>query len=272
MTPNKTHIKSIKITLIFIVYIASYTSYGNSETVLISTAEYPPGYSEYSPYYGYAMHVVIESFSLVGVKVNPDFVSWKRAYEDAKEGKRYDATCCWFLSKDRTDNFHISEPVTVEGFSFFHLKSYKFNWNNLNDLAGINIGASRGYTLGDDFYAAEKHGNLKVQWVKEAKQSLGKLLLGRVDIVPLDSIVGYELLRNSFSPQEIALVTHHSKPLRRSTTHLLFPKTKEKNSKRLQELFNKGLKELKKSGKHKIIIENAMNGKYKVTANKWKDN
>lgn len=257
--------------LLLIVFASSKLAYAN-ETLSIATGDYPPGYSEYAPHYGYTLHVVEEAFAQVGIEVKYHFLPWKRAFEDTRLGESYDATCCWFLSEDRETFFYVSDPVIeTEGFYFFHLKEKAFDWHQLSDLQPLRIGATRGYTLGDEFYAAEAAGELEVMWVNQDIQALRMLRLGRVDIVPLDTMAGYELIRKNFTPEEQALFTHHAFPLLQSPTHLLFPKAREEESLRLRQQFNEGLQRLKASSAFDAIMDDAMSGYYQIGDRVWQE-
>lgn len=239
------------------------------ETVVISTGEYPPAYSLYSPHYGYTNHIVTEAFALADIEVDVQFMPWKRAYERARMG-RIPATCCWFYTADRQANFHASDPIINEGFYFYHLKSFDFDWQDLDDLSDLAIGGTREYSYTDAFYQAIDEQRLTVEWVNSDLQSLRKLLAGRIDIVPIDKMVGEELLRSHFSPEERAQFTYHEKPLLDSNVHLLFPKTNDESSQDLLERFNEGLRQLKDSGRYDEILEAAMSGYYKQQSSHWR--
>lgn len=241
------------------------------ETIRVSVGEYPPAYSEYSLHYGYIPHILTRAYNLVGIQVKLEFLPWKRAYQNAKEGQ-FDATCCWFSSRQRQQDFFLSDAISnTEGFYFFHLKSYNFDWQTLKDLQGIPIGATSGYTFGEEFYRAEKEGKLTVQWVNADQQSLGKLFKKRIAIAPIDINTGYELLRRYFPAQQAQLVTHHPKALRRTPTYFLLSRNKgqQEKSQRLMALFNKGLKLLKQNGEYDKIIADVRRGEYAMKPEKW---
>jgi polar amino acid transport system substrate-binding protein len=246
----------------------SFSSGFARDTVHVSTGEYPSGYSEYSPHYGFNLHIVTEAFALVDIQVIYHFFPWGRAFEQSKTGE-LSATCCWYPHKSRTKYFYLSDTVFAERISLFHLKDYKFDWDTVADLKRIRIGATIGVSLGEELNAQEKTGGFMIQRVPNDVFSFKKLLIGRVDVVPVDNIIGYELIRSNFSSEEMALFTHHKKSLFSATIHLAFPKSTEERSKRLLSLFNQGLKLLKENGQYDKIIENAVAGKYNKMQEKW---
>lgn len=256
-------IKILKISFILLYISFFQTIY--AETIIISSGEYKPGYSEYAPHYGYVNHIVIEAFKAQGLEVNMAFNPWIRSYRDAKEGNVAIASCCWFLNAERKKDFFISDKVTDNDFVFFHLKSKKFNWNSYKDLRKYRLGIPRGYTLPDGLIDEIKAGNIKVDWSASDEQVLRKLFMGRVDsaVTGIDS--GYE---TKMSVEEMKNLTHHKKILRLSGVYLLFSK-KNKESKLLMMKFNKGLKVIRENGKLDEIIINSKAGFYKRLSEKW---
>jgi polar amino acid transport system substrate-binding protein len=147
-------------------------------------------------------------------------------------------------------------------YVFFHLKSYSFNWDNIDDPQGIKIGGTFEYNYGEAFQQAEKTGKIEVQRVATDEKNFEKLLIGRIQIFPNDLDVGYDMLRKIFTPEQVQLFTHHLKPVRAEPHRLLLSK-KIKRNKRMMELFNKGLKRLKASGKVEQYLAESRRGEYK---------
>ena len=87
------------------------------------------------------------------------------------------------------------------------------------------------------------------------------LLRRRIDVFPANLDAGLGLLNSKFKQEDIDLITYHPLPLDQSPLVLMFSKKVEKN-KHLLKLFNKGLKQLKESGKFDQIVENSRQGKY----------
>ena len=145
------------------------------ETVTIaSNCDASPGWSEYSKHYGFILHIVTEAFKVKGVQVEVIWYnSWKRAFEQAKK-KEADSTCCWFFVEERTKGFYYSDPVTEDAQVFFHLKSFKFDWNTVDDLKGIQIGGNTGFFYGDEFNEAEKTGKITMDRARNYDQNLKK--------------------------------------------------------------------------------------------------
>jgi polar amino acid transport system substrate-binding protein len=69
---------------------------------------------------------------------------------------RVDGTFLWFASEERAIEFHISDPVVNIEYLFFFLKTSNFSWQTMEDLRGLQIGATDGYDYGEDFASAEQ--------------------------------------------------------------------------------------------------------------------
>lgn len=132
-----------------------------------------------------------------------------------------------------------------------------FNWENLEDLKSISVGGTIGY-----FYqAAFKQSKLDVQWVSTDEANLKKLLLGRIDVFPANIDSTYYMLQENFSADDIKSIKYHKRPLSTAPSSLIFFK-KIKRNERLIRLSNKGLKQLKDSGKYDKYFEESRNGDY----------
>jgi len=242
------------------------------ETITIaSNGNASPGWSEYSKHYGFIVHIATEAFSLMGVQVKMEWYSaWKRAFEQAKKNEA-DSTCCWFFVEERTKDFYYSDPVAEEAQVFFHLKSFKFDWNTVDDLKGIQIGGNTGFHYGDEFEEAEKTKKITVDRARSYGHNLKKLLAGRTQIYPAASITAYDHLRNLFPPETVDLFTYHPKPLLKKQLHLLISKKMDKKrAMHLLSLFNRGLKQLKENGTYAKILKDAEMGVYNKMDEKWK--
>ncbi|MCP4162740.1 MAG: ABC transporter substrate-binding protein [Deltaproteobacteria bacterium] len=183
-----------------------------------------------------------------------------------KEGE-WDATCCWAKTKERDKYIIFSEPVHPDETVFFHLKKYKFDWQSVEDLKGIEIGATISYSYSNEFEAAEKEGKLMIERVPSDVLNFRKLLKGRIQIFPLAKDVGYVILNKAFKPEDIQKITHHRKPTRIAYLRLAFSRN-HKRSKKMKAIFNKGLNLLKRSGKYDKYFKESREGKYiKGTSN-----
>ncbi len=256
---------------IFLLLSFSTITVAEETITIASNGNASPGWSEYSKHYGYILHIATEAFALAGIQVKMKwYPSWKRAFCEAKNNED-DSTFCWLFVEERTKNFYYSDPVNEETQVFFHLKSYKFDWNTVDDLKGIQIGGNTGFHYGADLDEAEKKGKIMMDRARSYEQNLKKLLAGRIQIYPAATITAYEHLNNNFPPDVVNLITYHPKPLLQKQLHFLLPiKMDKKRAIRLLSLFNQGLQRLKETGTYDKIMKDAEKGIYKKMAKKWK--
>lgn len=230
-------------------------------TLRLTTSEFAPSYSEKLKHFGLVPHIVTEAFALEGVKVEFTSFPWARAYSYVKSGK-WDGSCCWFNKAERHAEAFHSEPVIFSTYVFFHLKNYEFDWKTLDDLKDIQIGGTIEYTYSKDFREAEEAGKILVERAPSDVINFRKLLRGRIDIFPQNTEVGFDNLLNNFTPEERELITFHPQPIVKQGVHLLLSKKDPKNEK-MMELFNRGLKRLRDSGKIDQFVKASRRGEYK---------
>lgn len=220
-----------------------------NEVTQFANGEWPPYMSQDLPYGGFASRIVYEAYALSGINIQYKWLPWKRALTEAEKGL-VDGTVGWIFSKERDKKFLFSNPVFSQEMVFFHLKKYSFDWEKIEDLRNIKIGATIGYgDYGEAFIQAEASAVIKVERVRTDEQNFGKLLTGRIQVFPLAKEVGDYILKKKFKPQQAESITYNKKPIHIQKYYILFSKRK-KNSLLLQQKFNEGLEVLIKSGKY----------------------
>ena len=232
------------------------------ETIRITTGEFSPWTSETLKYQGFTNRVIREAFKLEGYEVEFTFYPWKRAYESAKSGEKFHATSYWYPSDERAADFHYSDPIQTDATVFFHLKDKPPpEWETLDDLKGMRIGATAGFTYTAEFWDAAKSKRLAIEEAPDDVLNFKKLLKGRIDLFPSDPLVGRKILQENFGTKEIANVTYHDKPMVAPTGHLLFSR-KLANGGELVAAFNRGLAKLRDSGRYTLFQTDLIAGKY----------
>lgn len=253
--------KIVRLLSVILILITVITNGYAEERIRLASGEWYPYQSENLKYGGVVSRIVEEAYSSEGVTAEYGYFPWKRSYSYAENGE-WDGTFLWFDTPERRDRFYISDPVIDIQYVFFHLKSYTFDWKTIEDLKSVNIGSTLGYDLGEAFQKAEQSGTIKVDRVPEDEQNFKRLLASRIQIFPCDLEVGYAIIQKIFPHDQAKLFTHHPIPLKAAPHHLLLSKKIERN-KHLIELFNKGLKQLKASGKYEQYITESRRGEYK---------
>jgi len=246
----------LKIFLILVILGCSLNvSAGEKEIIRLSNGEWPPWLSGDLPDYGIASHIITEAFAVEGIIVEYGFFPWARAKQLAAKGI-WDGTVVWSRTAEREREFYYSDKIIEVAHVFFHLKSYRFNWQSIADLKGIPIGATLSYNYGDEFAKAEKNGLITVKRVPKDETNLKKILTGRIKIFPLGRQVGYHMIKKNFSPAEAELFTYHPNLIKKSPTYhlLISKKINSERAKRLLAQFNRGLRTLKESGRYDQLL------------------
>lgn len=224
-----------------------YCTLALAEPLRLTNGEWPPYLGEQLPYNGVASRIVSEAFALQGIQVQWEFHPWARSLQLAERGQRA-GSAVWLPSKEREEKFFISEPVLESSYYLFHRKDYDFDWKRVADLQGRRLVGTRGYDYGEAFQQGEASGQLQVHRVTSDELAFRQLLAGRVDLFPMDKVVGFDMLHQHFSAAERAQLSFHPTPLRSDSLHLLLSKQVANNA-ALIERFNLGLKQLRDSGK-----------------------
>lgn len=235
-----------------------FTDAGQAEeTVRLTSGEWPPYFSQNLKHYGIGSRIVTEAFALEGIKVEYGFFPWKRALRMAQNGE-WDGAVGWETNAEREKDFCVSEQVWEAPWVFFHLKTHPFDWKTFDDLKNIRIGATLEYMYTPEFLEAERAGKILVDRTPADEQNIKKLLYGRIDIFPQLLDIGYYQLRQ-YSPESADLITHHPFPLGKHSEQLFLTKKKER-CEELTEIFNRGLRRLKDSGKYDAYFEEFRKG------------
>jgi len=251
-----------KISLVITLVSLLFSFNTSAENLKLTNGEWPPFLSKDLKHYGVASHIVSEAFKNAGDEVKYGFFPWKRAFSSAQDGDNWIGSVIWSRSEERETNFLYSDPVIISKQVFFHRKGFDFDWNSYDDLGKYKIGAAIGYFYGDEIENAEKDGKLRLSRISKEENNFKKLMASRIDLVVATIDVGYELLYKHFTPAQAALVTNHSKVTRETGYHLIVSK-KSSNAQAIIDRFNKGLKELKASGRYEKMVTASQAGKYK---------
>ncbi len=234
-------------------------SHADDNKIVVANGEWFPYISQELKHYGVFSHIITEAFALEGVTVEFKWVPWKRALEKTYAGV-YDATSSWIWTEERAKYLEFSDIIMESKKVFFHLKETSFDWETIEDLKGLRIGGVIGYTYGTEFDKAAESGRINVEFVAKDIQNFDKLLKDRIDIYPQELEIGYSYI-NRYGADTAARFTHHPKVIILTRNPLNFSKKVPKN-KQLLEKFNRGLKQLKDSGRWQAMIEAANRGEY----------
>ena len=224
-----------------------------ADTLRIATGELPPYATAAAPDSGTALQIVRRAFALAGHEVRYQFMPWPRAQNETRAG-RWDASAYWGINEDRRRDFLLSNSVMSEQWVFVHRRDEALNWRTLDDLKPHTLGVIKGYTYTPEFWRLIRAGSLKADGTPDDQAGLRKLLLGRIDAMPMERGTACHLLLNQFSTEEARRLHYHPRLLTDSfSTHVIFPKDSARSARLLAD-FNRGLKLLQASGEYQRLL------------------
>ncbi|HBX55051.1 substrate-binding periplasmic protein [Pseudomonas sp. UBA2684] len=232
---------------LLLLFSLLFTNLAVADELRLTNGEWPPYLGAQLPHQGVASRIVAEAFALEGIAVSWEFHPWARSLQLAEKGQRA-GSAVWLHSTEREQQFFISDPVIESGYYLFHRKGEDFDWHSVDDLHDLRIAGTRGYDYGAAFQQAEAAGALQVRRITSDELGFRQLLAGRIDVFPMDKVVGFDMLHQHFSAAERAQLSFHPKPLRSDSLHLLLSREVAGNAE-LIDRFNRGLRQLRASGK-----------------------
>lgn len=240
--------------LILILFTANGMSM--AKELEIVSSPWAPYYGEELPNYGVSAEIVQAAYENHGYKVKFKFLPWKRCLKELKYGE-HDAILNAYYEKNRTKTFLFSEPYLQTELVFFKRRGEAPNeWKTLEDLKPYIIGVISGSVYTPEFDAAEF---LNKEDVETDVQNLGKLLLRRIDLIPLTPIVGTYLI-DVHLPKDKDKFEILLPPLDDGRNLYLMFSLKDLHAREKARIFNDGLKKIKKDGMiHNILKKYTLN-------------
>lgn len=183
-----------------------------ADPVRIATGEYAPMTGENIANGGVVNGLVQRIADKAGVEISFEYMPWNRGLELTRAGQVH-AASYWNRLGDQTGLIEVG-PVSAGRIVFFYRKDKPLpEWQSLDDLAGVNFGATLGYPYTDEFWAKGEDGTYKVQTANNDTNNFRKLIKGRIDAFVINELVGWDLLSQEFTPEEIAQLSISSTPL-----------------------------------------------------------
>ncbi|MDY0164112.1 substrate-binding periplasmic protein [Desulfobotulus sp.] len=238
----------IKILFVLMASV-SFTLTASGETLKGASLNWEPYIGTEMPREGYVAEVVREALSAEGYNLEIQYMPWARVVAMSKAGQ-FDLYFPEYYAEELKQDFFVSDPFPGGPLVFFQKKGANITYTKLQDLRSYTIGVVRGYVNTPEFDSADY---LKKEEVTEDLHNFLKLQAGRVDLVVADKYVGLHLLRSQTTDRshEVEII---EPPLIVHDLFVCFPKNTKDAEKRMQA-FNKGLKQLKDSGRLQKIME-----------------
>ncbi len=219
------------------------------QDLAIMTGEWKPFVSRDLENCGFTAEITSQAFLAVGIRPVFQFAPWSRCEAGIKYGKTF-AAFPYTKTGTRARFADFSEPIAKSRTVFFYnrKKFKRFDFSELDNLKSLLIGGVRGYYYEPMF----KKAGLSVDYSENEDDSFKKLFYGRVDIVPVNELVGWETVNRLFHDQ-VDMFSTTKKTLDESELTLMASR-KYPDTAKLLERFNKGLRTIKVNGVYKKII------------------
>jgi len=217
--------------------------------VKLATGEWVPFTSEGLENYGFFTEIISEVFKEMGVEAEYVFYPWRRCYDSVKKGKAW-AAFPYSYTEERAKEVLYSDQIAYSTTKFFYYKNNKdYEYETLEDLRPYKLGGVIGY-----FYEKllNKAG-LEVDYVPKELNAIEKLMVRRIELLPLNELVGWHLIKKHFSDEENNFGTLE-KAFSRDALHLIVSK-KYPDTRELLKEFNAALKRVKENDTYKSILK-----------------
>ncbi|MBF0234699.1 MAG: transporter substrate-binding domain-containing protein [Desulfamplus sp.] len=234
--------------IIFFLTIIFLSFKLNAEEVHLLVDEWQPFIEKQDENLGFSTAVVTKAFEKIGIKAKIKFVPWARVTLYLDEGRDV-LSFYWIKSEERMEKWFYSESFFTAQNVLFKRKNSDFSWVKIKDS---KIGISRGNSYGIKFDSIKDQ--LKLQYVENDEQNIGKLAENRIDAFPGNYLVISYLLKNKFQSQKDMIDVLEDSLLGEDTVHVVCSKKYDKCSYLLNK-FNEGLELIKKDGTIQNIEE-----------------
>lgn len=134
---------------------------------------------------GLAPTLVRELFGELGLRVRLEaFGNWKRCLLEVRAG-RADIVVAAYRNREREQQFAFSgQYVVADPIVLFVRRDRSFAFDDWDDLRGRTVGLLLGDSFGERFDRFAEAA-LKVERVSTGRQNVRKLVLGRIDFMPI---------------------------------------------------------------------------------------
>ena len=178
----------------------------------------------------------------------PDWrvMPWKRAQHDVLAGQA-DAILDITVNAERQNKYHFpTEPLSNSESVLFYRTSDPFPYSTLDDLRGLRIGVSAGYSYGNPAFNQAEH--LTREPCPSIESCLLMLQRGRVDMTVINRQVGLYTL----SLLGLEGIAYHPQPLSSGPLYLAFARRPDLADLALR--FGEALKTYKQTAGYQQIL------------------
>ncbi|MFH1805331.1 MAG: transporter substrate-binding domain-containing protein [Pseudomonadota bacterium] len=240
--------------LLFLTAITARASESQTpQTLVVVTNDYPP-YTIAGADNSFLPDLFAEIGDRMGVRFEIRFMPWRRGEQAVATGHAW-GTFPYTPNEDRRKIHDFSETIYFADAHFFTYDPDGTRppilYEKLEDLKGLRMGGIYGYYYEHWFEQA----GLDTDFAHSEEQNLRRLQLGRIDLAPLSTTLGWYLIGQIFPPDIAARFKTVEKPLiDGGSLHLMTARNYPQND-RLLARFNRALDAVKKDGTYARLVE-----------------
>ncbi len=220
------------------------------EKLPVSTGEWKPYTSADMEGHGVFSELVTAAFKEAGIELQISFFPWKRCEAYVKVGQT-SAAFPYSITAERKTYAYFSDPVADTTTVFFYNKkkhAAPIQFKVLNELQPYTIVGVLGYFYTEKFKKAQ----LNVKYVATEKKALELIFFQRYDLLPLSSIVGWNMIKQNYGADYSSFTTC-STPLSTDSLHLMVSRQYQ-GSLEIVQKFNAALARIRKNGTYQKIM------------------
>lgn len=181
------------IRLLLILLLTCLSPLAQAERLRLVSDEWAPYlYLENGQPKGVDYEVASAVFNRLGVEVQWDFMPWKRCLAMVQQGLADGVLDIFKVEAREAFLVYPDEPMSEVEFVLYQASARRHRVERLEDLAGLTIGTSPGYTYGEAF---NESALFRREPAPSHEANFGKLALGRIDLLLTDRRVGRFLRR-----------------------------------------------------------------------------
>ena len=220
------------------------------QELLIMTGEWTPYVSTTMPNNGFIAEIITQACLAANLKASISFAPWPRCEAAVQHGKAF-GSFPYSSNATRTEFAVFSRPIARSRTVLFYDKEKfpNFSISSLADLKSYLIGGVRGYYYEPGFTKA----GLSVDYSRNEDDALKKLFYGRVDIIPLNELVGRQSVIRLFPDKGSRIIPSVSALDENDLTLMVsrsYPGADD-----LLKRFNGGLEEIMQNGLYEKIMQ-----------------
>ncbi len=235
--------------IVMILSVIFFAPMSDAEKLPMATGEWVPFTSASMKDYGQFTKRVSIVCKEMGVEPEFIFYPWPRCFDSVEKGRVW-AAFPYSYTKKRAQRVWFSDMLSCSKTVFFYYSRGKppreYRFDSLKDLKRYKIGGVSGYFYEESF----KKAGLQVDYVNKEINGMEKLKLGRIDLMPVNDLVGWNLVKTKF-PADAANFKTLARPLSVDPLRLIISKDFP-GSKILFDRFNRALRRCIDKGLIKI--------------------